>query len=618
MKTIKNIFIGFAAIALLGSCRGDLLDLNPYGTVGSGTMWTTENLAEQGVTGIYNVLRQDYVGLGLYKFDCYGVSSDCRDADYALLNGNATTSNTMFTDYWKQHYEGISRANDAIANLPKTDMADAKKARLMAESKFLRAFFYYKLNMVYKGVPVYLVPITIEECIQGRETEAKVWETVLTDLTDCINETNLPDRYDKGNANFGRVTKATAYALRGKVYLWLKDWAKAEADFKKVGDAGHALFDGNYKQLFKEANEQSAEMVFSVQCIGLSGLGNDISFRYGTRSSFGSCWNTYLVSTDFVESYENADGKPFNWNDVIPGYNEMTPAMRKIFFLRDTTYSELDRQFAAIGYEDKKDALKKSIGSLTKTELKSAGAAAKKAGLDSAAFIRDNYLPTGNEARIRQAYANRDPRMQASIVTPYEAYNGADGATPHTYILRWPYTNNINPLWDLKTDTNNRYYYLFRKFVAEGSSEIPNREYSPIDFPLIRYADVLLNLAEALNEQGKTNEAIACVNLVRKRAGVAELNSNPYTQVSGQDATRERIRAERRWEFNGEGVNFFDEMRWGSWKESKFHKGAGLKQIWGETQYSYSWGGDHYYNWPIPSAEKDMNSNLTQTPGWID
>lgn len=617
MRNLKNIMIGLAAVTLLGSCKADLLDLTPYSTISSGTMWTTENLADQGVTGVYNVLREDNVGLGIYKFDCYGVSSDCRDADYALLKGNATTSNSLFSDYWKQHYEGISRANDAIANLPKADINDSKKARLIAESKFLRAFFYYKLNMVYKGVPVYLVPVTIEECNQGRETEEKVWEVVLSDLTDCINESNLPDRYEKGNANFGRATKAAAYALRGKVYMWQKEWAKAEADFKKVGEFGHKLFDGNYKELFKEANEQSEEAVFTIQCIGLDGYGNDISFRYGTRSSFGSCWNTYLVSTDFVESYEEKDGSSFDWEKYIPGYNAMTPGMRKIFFLRDTTYSELDKQFAAAGYKDEKDALKKSIGKLVKEELSNIVKAAKKEGIDSVT-ICSNYLPTGNEARIVNAYANRDPRMKASIITPYEKYDGADGATAHTYILRWPYTNNINPLWDLKTDTNNRYYYLFRKFVAEGPTEIPNRTYSPIDFPLIRYADVLLNLAEALNEQGKTDEAIDCVNLVRKRAGVQELNTNAATKVNGQADMRERIRNERRWEFNGEGVNFFDEIRWGTWKDSKFYEGAGLKQIWGETEYSYSWGGDQYYNWPIPSAEKDMNGNLTQTPGWID
>lgn len=109
---------------------------------------------------------------------------------------------------------------------------------------------------------------------------------------------------------------------------------------------------------------------------------------------------------------------------------------------------------------------------------------------------------------------------------------------------------------------------------------------------MIRYADILLNLAEAYNEMGETQKAVDCVNQVRKRAGVALLNSSAATTVSGTDDLRERIRNERRWEFNGEGVNFFDEMRWKTWHESKFSEGAGLKQIWGQKEYSYVWDGD--------------------------
>ena len=119
------------------------------------------------------------------------------------------------------------------------------------------------------------------------------------------------------------------------------------------------------------------------------------------------------------------------------------------------------------------------------------------------------YLDNGNEARIKMAYENRDPRLMVTVITPYAEYYGANGATSYTYTLRWPYRgyNTADP-FDLKTDTNNRYYYLFRKFVAEGAAEIPNRSYSPIDIPIIRYADVALSLAECLNEQGKTDEAV--------------------------------------------------------------------------------------------------------------
>ena len=571
------------SIVLLTGCQSDLMDLNPYSSIGSGNMWTTENLADMGVMGIYNVLRSSNVAGDLHKFDSYGVSADYRDGNYSLLMGNATTSNELFSDYWKIHYEGVSRCNDAITNLQKAPLSESKLARLMAESKFMRAYFYYKLNMVYKGVPLYLEPVELEDMVKGRNSETEVWNQVITDLTDAINTSDFPDKYTKGDGDYGRVTKGAAYALRGKADLYQKEYAKAAADFEAVSQCGFGLFEGDYKQLFKEANEQSKEMIFSVQCIGLDGLGNDISFRYGTRSSFGSCWNTYLVNADFVETYENADGSKFNWNDYIPGYNEMEPAARAVFFLRD------------------------GLTDAEKEAMKTAGADMSK------------YLPEGNEARIKAAYANRDPRLTASIITPYSTYDGANGSNEYTYTLRWPFrAGDVSEPFDLKTDTNNRFYYLYRKFVAEGASEIPNRSYSPIDVPLIRYADILLNLAECYNELNQEDKAIACVNQVRERAGAALLNSNDATTVKGQDDLRERIRNERRWEFNGEGVNFFDEMRWGTWKESRFFEGAGLKQMWGTLQYDYTWSGDRVYTWPAPWSERQLNPNLKLADGWKD
>lgn len=168
MKLFKNIFILATVTLALSSCESSLMDTNPYSSIGSGKMWQSENLADQGVTGIYSMLRADYVGLGLYKLDCFGVTSNCSGNDDAILKGNIATDNGLFSNYWKLHYEGIQRANDAIVHLPNAPLTDAKKARLMAESKFLRAYFYYKLNMVYKGVPIYLEPYGLSECTKDK------------------------------------------------------------------------------------------------------------------------------------------------------------------------------------------------------------------------------------------------------------------------------------------------------------------------------------------------------------------------------------------------------------------------------------------------------------------
>ena len=584
MKKIKLIII-ISVISLLTGCRNTLLDTAPYNSIGSTTMWTTESLADLGVTGVYQTLRQDYVGLNRWYFDQDGFTGMNRAAT-ALTNGTLTSSDGLFVNYCKQNYEGIQRANAAILNLPTSPFTAEKKGRLIAECKFLRAWFYFNLNQVFKGVPVYLTPVSLQETNKGRETEAKVWETIVTDLTDCINEANLPNSYAKGNANIGRATKAAAYALRGKAYMYTKDFSKAEADLRMVGTLGPQLYQGDYKLLFKLANEQHAEMIFSVQNIAVTGLGSVTQFYCGSRVSFGSDWNNYLPHPDFADSFEEKDGKPFNWNDYLPGYNAMTPAQRTVFFLRD---------------------------GLTAAEITTF----TKNGADMS-----QYLATGNEARVKKAYDDRDPRLVATIITPYSTYVGANGSTPYTYTLRWPYRGfDTSAPFDVKTDTNSLFYYLWRKWVYEGATETPARDYGPIDQPLIRYADVVLLLAEAINEQGFKPEALTLVNSVRTRAGAVALQStdaNAPTYVNDQTKMRERIRNERRWELALEGINLFDEMRWGTWKDKKFAAGNGIKQIWGTLTTPYSWRGDYLYNWAIPQTEVQMNKNITQNDGWIN
>lgn len=586
---MKKLLIIAGVLAVFTGCRKSLLDTSPYSSASSATMWTTDGLTDQGVNGVYQALRLGIAtggasGVELYQFDRFGFTGQGRGLD-ALMGATATPSNSTFSQVWQHMYEGIKRANDAIANIPvKSPSAAEKKARYVAECKFLRAYFYFRLNQVFAGVPLYLEPFSPAQATKGRETEDAIWDVVLADLTAAINEPNLPDRYAAGNAAYGHVTKGAAYALRGKVYMYKRMWPQAAADFQKVMEAGYGLYTGSYKDAFNLANERSVEMVFSLQHINQDGYGSTTQFYCGTRSSFGSCWNNFLVSPNLVDLYENVDGSKFNWDDVIPGYNAMPAAQREVFFFRD---------------------------GLTTAEI----TAATNRGLNMSL-----YLPVGNEARIKAAYANRDPRLAANVITPYSTYVGRPivGNTDATFTMRWPARTENAPDHDLFTDTRNYYYYLYRKYVYEGSTQLISRITGPIDFPIIRYADVALMWAEAINEQAFSTEAVTLVNSVRQRAGVGLLNSSPETAVTNQDEMRERIRNERRMEFPNEGINYFDEIRWGTWKEKVFTAGAGIKQIWGSNVSTYTYQGDYIQKWAIPALEIQMNAALQQNPDWIN
>lgn len=584
---MKNIITIIAVLLLLNGCKKDLLDTAPTDQLASSTMWTTDNLTDLGVNGVYAALRlgQNTGGasyLEPYQLDRLGMTGTNRAADNFMM-GTITPSDGFFSSNWQNFYEGIQRANTAIKNIANVSPSvSTKKLRLIAECKFLRAYFYTKLNQGWRGVPVYLDPFGIADATKPRASEDSVWGVIIKDLTDCINETNLPLKYAKGDANYGRVTKGAAYALRGKAFLYQQKWALAASDFAQVQAAGFSLFN-DYKLLFKEANEQCSEMIFSIQNISVLGLGSTIDFLCGTRSSFGSCWNSFYVSPVVAELYENNDGSKFSWENIIPGYTSMTPLARQVYFLRD---------------------------GLTASEI----SAAVSRGADMT-----KYLTVGNEARIKQAYANRDPRLGLNVITPYATYNGVVGAANVTSTYRFPYRTSALPTADLQTDATTFYFYLYRKFVDENSNESLSRNYGPVDFPLIRYADVLLMWAEAINEQAFSQSAIDLVNLVRTRVGMPVLQSTDPTKptyVSNQVDLRERIRNERRVEFVNEGVDYYDEIRWKTWKDKVFFPGSGSAQIWGQNAYAYNWAGDYIYLWPVPQVEIARNPNLVQNPGW--
>jgi hypothetical protein len=476
----------------------------------------------------------------------------------------------------------VSRANDVINNISATPgMSDDTKSRRIAECKFLRAFAYYQLNCLWRGVPYYDVNVSPGEYTKPRESESQIWEYIISDLTDCINCEQLPDKYAASSSDFGRITKGAAYALRGKVYMWLKDWAAAERDLTQVGKLGYELYSGSYADLFTVANEKCNEMVFSIPMIEVADNGNVWSYTYGNRVTAGYGDNAYFLNTHFVDSFQWANGKPFDWDDIIDGYDAMDPKARSVYFLRDNMTDQESTNMSTYGAD------------LTK------------------------YLSTGNEARIKKAYENRDPRLAAIAITPYSEYLGGSTGSALTYTARYPYRGSTSPNFDITTTETSDFLYCIRKFVTKGR-EYTNIRYNPLDVPVIRYAGVLLDLAEAVNEQGRTTEAVALVNQVRQRAGVALLNQagNNYVQVSGIEDMRKRIQDEHRWELACEQVVYYDELRWGTWKEEKFDNAVGLQQVWGSTVVPYVWNGDGHDVWAVPSSEIERNRNLTQNTGW--
>ena len=215
-------------------------------------------------------------------------------------------------------------------------------------------------------------------------------------------------------------------------------------------------------------------------------------------------------------------------------------------------------------------------------------------------------------------YANRDPRLQMTIIVNGSSYKGRT-------VQLWP-GGLDGPGKPRATATG---YYL-KKFVDEGLDLLQNRT-SNHNWILFRYAEILLNYAEAMNEaygpdvipEGLTLSAREAVNQVRQRPGV----DMPAATDATQEALRARIRNERRVELAFEEHRFWDVRRWKIAAQTLGQPIRGVRvALQPDGTYQYAIAPDAVQNrvfetkmylYPIPRAEiEKTNGMITQNIGW--
>jgi hypothetical protein len=576
-KSIIYLWIVIAGISLNG-CYD--LDTYPGDTLSESVFWKTEDHVKQALMGVYDAMRADQA-FGLYfVLDHLGEIGYGYDVYPEFPRGTYTARSGSVEGKWSALYEGVQRANGFISRVSDLSFLNEEtKAEYIAEGKFLRAVFYFELLKFYGGVPYYDESTNVNadyaDMKKPRNTADEIRSYIISDLNDAVAKLKPV----QNASEYGRATKGAAYALRGKVYLYNKEWNNAVSDFEEVAynksnNYGYGL-DSDYATIFKLYNgAKSPEMIFAVQNKG--GVGNSygmkLNFYMGTRNSYGSCWNNTVPSTELVDMYECPDGKPFNWDDIFPGYNAAS--------------AEARQNLLCVEYKG---------GEITS-------------------------LLNADTAKILNAYKNRDSRLMATAIVPYSTYKGWYSNAPKDmlFILEAAGSDAPNESGGTMRNNNGSWRtYFYRKFVTEYDLDgaISDRSHTPFEFPLIRYADVLLMLAEAYNESGQLDKAVIELNKVRARESVhlPGLNSGPaWLAVTTKDQMTERIRKERAVELAGEGHRFNDLRRWGVAREV-LNKNA--VSIYGGFLYGQVFT-DRDMLWPIPAVEIERNPVIEPNPGW--
>ena len=281
MKSYLKYIIVCAFVTIVATaCKKNFLNVTPKGTNLESQYYRNQTEAFNGLVAIYDVVGWQGGGL-VTKENAMDAGSD----DHYAGGGSATDVNDLqvFSNYtlsattgpsaelWRAGFSGVFRANVLLSKLPGVAMDDNLKKRYAAESKALRAYFYFDLVRLFKNVPLLATPVAADQVYNVEQAApAAVYAQIETDLKDAINEPNLPNTVSI-TTDGGRLTQGAVHALLGKVYLYEQKWADAAKEFAIVNGApgqpngtfGYQLLT-NFADLWKVKNKFNSESILEV------------------------------------------------------------------------------------------------------------------------------------------------------------------------------------------------------------------------------------------------------------------------------------------------------------------------------------------------------------------
>ena len=587
-----HIRISAAVLVLLGvpACNG-VLDLTPTDQLSDAAVFADPKLTQAFLNDMYRGM-----GHGLYEIMLASVSDETHFIhDYhtseivtSIITSSyrAALDDPRFSHFnWSSNFSRIRQTNIFLSHIDATTFDAAWKQRMKGEAYFLRAYFYHNLMRMYGGVPL----ITK---VYGLNEDYKVARNSFKETVDFIvaNADSaaalLPTSYT--GADVGRATKGAALALKARVLLY------AASDLYNVNPSANALTGYTTPQdrtALWRAAKNAAQAVMDLGSYGL--------FRPTPASS-----------------QEAAQ----NYADLFLQKTSQEAIMSRFFLTTRDDGAYPNRDDGPNGYH--------TWGGNTPIQNL----------VDDYRMADGSKFDWNNPAHAAAPYQNRDPRFYGSIL-----HDGAPWRARPTDVKNLDPAGTIQTFRQLKLsdgsvvaglDTrdspvenwNGAYsgYYL-RKFIDPSLNAQFTRQEVPWIF--FRYAEVLLNYAEASIELNELGDAVNVLNQIRLRAGMP-----PFSAGLGQAALRDEYRNERRVEMVFEEQRFFDVRRWmiapavlsqvagginifldgksrtdpSTWKNYRYVR---------DTVQARAWDNKMYFM-PIRLDELNRNGLLKQNPGY--
>ena len=305
----------FATLFAATSCKKSFLDAPRQGLEPVAQFWKSQDDATKAVSAMYANLHEwkniAFAPIAVESMGSDDVLKGSSPSDASFMNDfqtfTASSTEGQIADFWSGEYQTINFANQNIDHIPAITMDATLRARYVAESKFIRAYAYFRLVRAFGGVPLRLhVPATAAEYNIPRSTAAQVWTAIEADLTDAAAV--LPQTY--GPADVGRVTKGAALALHAKVAMYQKKWSDVLSLTNQVMALGYTLFP-DYEKMFRTENKNNSESIFEIQNALIPGNPGASNSQYsqvqGVRGSTGGGWGFNVPSPDLAAAFEPGD-----------------------------------------------------------------------------------------------------------------------------------------------------------------------------------------------------------------------------------------------------------------------------------------------------------------------
>jgi len=650
-QNINRIMIlpcAFILGAMLFSCS-DFLDVDDYfrNTTQLDSIFQRKELVDQYIRGAASYLPNEgnlwtnapnpFQGASDENFTSF---NDNRHAAIKFLLDEITAFSTHFNNY-ANYYTGIRKASIVLQRIGEVqDISDLDRRDFMGRCYFLRGYYYYQLLLQYGPVPIMPdEPIAVDAPVEEMSKERSTYDECVEYICDNMQMAADLLYSERASDEISIPTKGAALAVTSRVRLYsASPWFNGGsgglyADWRRESDGTHYISQNVDNEKWGKAAVAAKRVIdLGLYELYTSPRKNDtktlpdvVMNTFNDRPipqfdpeaidplrSYAEVFNgdvSVAMNDEIIYSCKpTQSGKDSPAGIAMPalmgGMNglNLTQDVADAFYMEDgATYSQPEAAHEAIG-------IAKSFS---------------------------GYTLSANAAKMHD---NREMRFYVSVgfnhcIWPNASYTGSSNLK--NLEVQYYADGNAGPPANFAVDYNHSGYTLKKYVNAEDI--ITGGSIRPKSFPIFRYAEILLNYAEALNElEGSyTEEGISVTgrdedeilnafNQIRYRAGLPGL-----TVLPGQAEMRDLIKKERRIEFVCEGHRYHDLRRWGD-AYAAYNRpvlGMNIKAKRTERQAFYTittltddkarrYFDYKNYFYPIPKSALDKNDKLVQNPGW--